>query len=182
MNTTLLPPLLGVFGMIAAIIIYSLVMKYPDGEEKVKKIGDQIHKGALAFMKTEYKYLIIFILVLVVLAGIFLGKETAIAVIVGAACSSLAGFIGMYAATKARGSATSLIVHPRTKPTTSQRMVSSLRSSLVSSSHLSAGVCTTYLQVIRYQLRWDRGLIPYHRSPPCLSWQFLLRILTQPWI
>ena len=38
MNTTLLPPLLGVFGMIAAIIIYSLVMKYPDGEEKVKKI------------------------------------------------------------------------------------------------------------------------------------------------
>ena len=89
------------FGMIAAIIIYSLVMKYPDGEEKVKKIGDQIHKGALAFMKTEYKYLIIFILVLVVLAGIFLGKETAIAVIVGAACSSLAGFIGMYAATKA---------------------------------------------------------------------------------
>ena len=101
MNTTLLPPLLGVFGMIAAIIIYSLVMKYPDGEEKVKKIGDQIHKGALAFMKTEYKYLIIFILVLVVLAGIFLGKETAIAVFVGAACSSLAGFIGMYAATKA---------------------------------------------------------------------------------
>ena len=101
MNTTLLPPLLGVFGMIAAIIIYSLVMKYPDGEEKVKKIGDQIHKGALAFMKTEYKYLIIFILVLVVLAGIFLGKETAIAVIVGASCSSLAGFIGMYAATKA---------------------------------------------------------------------------------
>ena len=73
MNTTLLPPLLGVFGMIAAIIIYSLVMKYPDGEEKVKKIGDQIHKGALAFMKTEYKYLTIFILVLVVLAGIFLG-------------------------------------------------------------------------------------------------------------
>jgi K(+)-stimulated pyrophosphate-energized sodium pump len=31
----------------------------------------------------------------------FLGTETAIAVIVGAACSSLAGFIGMYAATKA---------------------------------------------------------------------------------
>ena len=49
MNTTLLPPLLGVFGMIAAIIIYSLVMKYPDGEEKVKKIGDQIHKGCLLY-------------------------------------------------------------------------------------------------------------------------------------
>jgi len=52
-------------------------------------------------MKTEYKFLLIFIAVLVVLAQVFLGTETAIAVIVGAACSSLAGFIGMYAATKA---------------------------------------------------------------------------------
>ena len=37
----------------------------------------------------------------VILSQIFLGTETAIAVVVGAACSSLAGFIGMYAATKA---------------------------------------------------------------------------------
>ncbi|RZO20671.1 MAG: sodium-translocating pyrophosphatase [SAR92 clade bacterium] len=101
MNNSLLPPLLGLFGMLAAFVVYGLVMKYPDGEDKVKKIGDQIHTGALAFMKTEYKYLLIFIAVLVVLAQVFLGTETAIAVIVGAACSSLAGFIGMYAATKA---------------------------------------------------------------------------------
>jgi len=87
--------------MLAAFVVYRLVMKYPDGEDKVKKIGDQIHTGALAFMKTEYKFLLIFIAVLVVLAQVFLGTETAIAVIVGAACSSLAGFIGMYAATKA---------------------------------------------------------------------------------
>ena len=101
MNNSLLPPLLGLFGMLAAFVVYRLVMKYPDGEDKVKKIGDQIHTGALAFMKTEYKFLLIFIAVLVVLAQVFLGAETAIAVIVGAACSSLAGFIGMYAATKA---------------------------------------------------------------------------------
>ncbi|MBT5104549.1 MAG: sodium-translocating pyrophosphatase [Porticoccaceae bacterium] len=87
--------------MLAAFFVYTLVMKYPDGEDKVKKIGDQIHSGALAFMKTEYKYLLVFITVLVVLSQIFLGTETAIAVVVGASCSSLAGFIGMYAATKA---------------------------------------------------------------------------------
>jgi len=101
MNTLLLPPILGVVGMIAAFVVYLLVMKYPDGEDKVKKIGDQIHKGALAFMKTEYKYLLIFIAVLVVLVWFALGIHSAIAVITGAACSSLAGFIGMYAATKA---------------------------------------------------------------------------------
>ena len=101
MNIALFPPILGLIGMIAAFVVYKLVMKYPDGEDKVKKIGDQIHSGALAFMKTEYKYLLVFIFVLVVLAQVFLGTPTAIAVVVGAACSSLAGFIGMYAATKA---------------------------------------------------------------------------------
>ena len=101
MDILLLPPLLGVFGMIAAFAIYRLVMRYPDGVADVKKIGDQIHTGALAFMKTEYKYLLVFVAVLVVFVGVFLSVESAIAVIVGAACSSLAGFIGMYAATKA---------------------------------------------------------------------------------
>ena len=68
MNSLLLPPILGVIGMLAAALVYMLVMKYPDGEDKVKKIGDQIHAGALAFMKTEYKYLTIFIVVIVLLA------------------------------------------------------------------------------------------------------------------
>ncbi len=101
MNMLIYPPLLGVFGMLAAVVIYSLVMRYSEGDAQAKKIGDQIHKGALAFMKTEYQYLLVVVAVLVVLVGIFLSKESAIAVAVGAACSSLAGFIGMYAATKA---------------------------------------------------------------------------------
>ena len=101
MNVLLIPPLLGLAGMLAALIVYRLVMKYPDGQDKVKKIGDQIHNGALAFMKTEYKYLLVFIAVLVILVYLALGVHSAIAVITGAAASSLAGFIGMYAATKA---------------------------------------------------------------------------------
>ena len=101
MNVLLIPPLLGLVGMVAALIVYRLVMKYPDGQDKVKKIGDQIHNGALAFMKTEYKYLLAFMAVLVILVYLALGVHSAIAVITGAAASSLAGFIGMYAATKA---------------------------------------------------------------------------------
>ena len=101
MNVLLIPPLLGLVGMVAALIVYRLVMKYPDGQDKVKKIGDQIHNGALAFMKTEYKYLLAFMAVLVILVYFALGIHSAIAVITGAAASSLAGFIGMYAATKA---------------------------------------------------------------------------------
>ena len=101
MDNLIIPPALGILGMVMAFIVYKLVMRYPDGEDKVKKIGDQIHAGALAFMKTEYKYLSIFILVIVLLAWYALGPYTAISIIVGAICSSVAGFIGMYAATKA---------------------------------------------------------------------------------
>jgi len=97
----LIAPALGVFGLIAAFVVFSLVMRYSDGTDQVKKIGDEIHKGAMKFMKTEYTYLLIFVAVLVVLVATFLTIQSAIAVIVGAACSSLAGFIGMYAATKA---------------------------------------------------------------------------------
>ena len=67
MNTLLMAPILGVIGMVVAFVVYQLVMKYPDGEDKVKKIGDQIHNGALAFMKTEYKYLLVFVAVLYLL-------------------------------------------------------------------------------------------------------------------
>jgi K(+)-stimulated pyrophosphate-energized sodium pump len=97
----LIAPALGVFGLIAAFVVFSLVMRYSDGTDQVKKIGDEIHKGAMKFMKTEYTYLLIFVAVLVVLVATFLTIQSAIAVVVGAACSSLAGFIGMYAATKA---------------------------------------------------------------------------------
>ena len=101
MDNLIIPPALGILGMVMAFVVYRLVMKYPDGEDNVKKIGDQIHAGALAFMKTEYKYLSIFIAVIVLLAWYALGPYTAISIVVGAICSSVAGFIGMYAATKA---------------------------------------------------------------------------------
>ena len=69
MDNLIIPPILGLVGMLMAFVVYKLVMKYPDGEDKVKKIGDQIHGGALAFMKTEYKYLSISLLLLLVLLG-----------------------------------------------------------------------------------------------------------------
>ena len=36
MNIALFPQLLGLIGMIAAIVVNMLVMKYPDGDDKVK--------------------------------------------------------------------------------------------------------------------------------------------------
>lgn len=96
-----IPPLMGVIGLVVAYILYGMVMKYPEGEAAIKKIGDQIHEGAMVFMKREYKILLMFLAAQIVLTFIFLGSSVAIAVIVGAASSSIAGWIGMYSATKA---------------------------------------------------------------------------------
>ncbi|MEM9045290.1 MAG: sodium-translocating pyrophosphatase [Pseudomonadota bacterium] len=76
-------------------------MLFPDGEYSNKKIGDQIHLGAMVFMKREYTLLAMFLAVQVVLTFIFLDAAVAVAVIVGALSSSIAGWLGMYSATKA---------------------------------------------------------------------------------
>jgi K(+)-stimulated pyrophosphate-energized sodium pump len=96
-----LPPMVGGLGLLIALVLYYIVKKYPEGDAAVKKIGDQIHLGAMVFMKREYKMLVMFLAVLVIAVWMLLGKETGIAVIVGAVSSSIAGWLGMYAATKA---------------------------------------------------------------------------------
>ena len=100
-SNLILPPLFGIFGLAVALILYFLVMRYDGGTEKVKKIGDQIHLGAMVFMRREYTYLAMFVAVLIVLSYLFLGLNTALAVTAGALSSSLAGWLGMFSATKA---------------------------------------------------------------------------------
>ena len=77
------------------------VKSSPEGSGKVKEIGDEIHLGAMVFMASEYKRLSLFCLVCIVALYFSLGWQTSISFFVGAACSGIAGFIGMYAATKA---------------------------------------------------------------------------------
>ncbi|MEM7744465.1 MAG: sodium-translocating pyrophosphatase [Pseudomonadota bacterium] len=96
-----IPPILGVGGLVVAYVLYGMVMKYPEGEASIKKIGDQIHEGAMVFMKREYTILILFLAAQVVLTFVFLNADVGVAVIVGALSSSIAGWIGMYSATKA---------------------------------------------------------------------------------
>ncbi|MEM6604662.1 MAG: sodium-translocating pyrophosphatase [Pseudomonadota bacterium] len=98
----LYPPILGLGGLAIAFVIYRILNGYDQGDGEVKSIGDQIHLGAMVFMQREYKMLAIFAVVLLV--GIFLsplGTNTAIAFVAGALSSAIAGFLGMFAATKA---------------------------------------------------------------------------------
>ena len=103
MNTlTNLPPIMGVLGLVCALIIYFLMTRYDAGEEKIQKIADKIHEGAMVFLHREYLMLALFAGPLFLLIGFSaLGWNTALAFAVGAISSAAAGYLGMFAATKA---------------------------------------------------------------------------------
>jgi len=98
-DANLMPPALGVLGLLIVVVIYQWIKKQPGGSGAVQKIGEQIHIGAIVFMKREYKMLSIFASVLLVLLYIFLGPASALCFIVGAVASATAGYIGMNTAT-----------------------------------------------------------------------------------
>ncbi|MCW8948123.1 MAG: sodium-translocating pyrophosphatase [Sedimenticola sp.] len=98
---TLIPPILGIFGLFVAFKIYQRVMQYETGNEKVTKIAEAIHEGAMVFMRREYRMMGSFAAILVILLLFMLGVKTAFAFVVGAGASALAGYIGMFSATQA---------------------------------------------------------------------------------
>lgn len=96
-----LPPLFGVFGLVVAFVIYVVMTRQDEGTEKIKKIADAIHRGAMVFMHTEYKLLFMFATPVGLALWYFLGDNTAISFAAGALSSALAGYLGMFSATKA---------------------------------------------------------------------------------
>ena len=97
----LLPPLFGIAGLVVAFVIYTIMVRQSEGDEKIRKIGDAIHEGAMVFMNTEYSRLAMFAIPLGIILYFALGINTAISFAVGALASGLAGYLGMFSATKA---------------------------------------------------------------------------------
>jgi len=109
-------PVAGVITVLFAIILARNVLKRPTGTPKMKEIGDIIFQGAWAFLKRQYTTIAMYSVVIAVIIGVVvavlggteveglsefdIGWRTAVAFLVGAFCSGLAGFIGMYIAVK----------------------------------------------------------------------------------
>ena len=93
---------LGVVGLVIASLIYVYLKKQPVGSDLMADLALQIQQGARAFLKREYSVLIPFVIVVAFLLFVALDSlPTALAYVGGAACSLLAGFFGMNAATQA---------------------------------------------------------------------------------
>ena len=102
-----LVPAFGVLALLYTFMKGSWVSKQDAGNSRMQEISKYIAEGAMAFLKAEYKILTYF----VIIAGLLLAymgysnpKSSAfiaIAFVIGAFFSALAGFIGMRIATKA---------------------------------------------------------------------------------
>ncbi|RYY55130.1 MAG: sodium-translocating pyrophosphatase [Chitinophagaceae bacterium] len=102
-----LVPVMGVIGLIYTLIKFQWVSKQDAGTDRMKEISTYIAEGAMAFLKAEWKVLGYFVVIVAILLAVMAQANPhshwsiAIAFVIGAVLSALAGFIGMKAATKA---------------------------------------------------------------------------------
>ena len=117
MESILLAIAAGAVGLVAAALLAMRVLRQPQGNDEVRAIGDLIQEGSSAFLRKEYSILAVFVAVIFVSLALFIdynildndkiaslseggamtseGPWTAIAYILGAIGSALAGFVGM---------------------------------------------------------------------------------------
>jgi K(+)-stimulated pyrophosphate-energized sodium pump len=102
-----LVPAMGIIGLLFTAVRSAWVSKQDAGNERMTEIARYIAEGAMAFLKAEYKILTYFVIIAGLLLA-FMGYSNpksspviALAFVIGAVFSALAGFIGMRIATKA---------------------------------------------------------------------------------
>lgn len=102
-----LVPVFGLLALLFTVIKSSWVSKQDAGTDRMKEIAKHIAEGAMAFLKAEYKIMTYFVIIAAILLAI-MGSQNensswiiAVAFIIGACFSAIAGFIGMRIATKA---------------------------------------------------------------------------------
>ncbi|MGO5135291.1 sodium-translocating pyrophosphatase [Clostridium butyricum] len=100
MNLLYLPILIGIISLVVVVFIANSIIKRDPGSDRMREISGYIEEGAMAFLKKEYCYLAVFIIIVALSIFIFLNINTAIAFIVGALFSIIAGFVGMRIAVK----------------------------------------------------------------------------------
>lgn len=100
-------PLSAVIALVFAWFFFKQVMKEEEGNDHMKKIAAYVREGAMAYLKQQYKVVIIFFLVITIMFSIMAyvlalqNPWVPFAFITGGFFSGLAGFFGMKTATYA---------------------------------------------------------------------------------
>ncbi len=130
-------PALGLIGILIMLAKSSWVGKQSSGDQKMSELAGHIADGAMSFLKAEWKIMSYF----VIIAGILLAYSgtlvehsspiIAIAFVIGAVFSALAGYVGMRIATKA---------NVRTTEAAKTSLVKALKVSFTGGSVMGLGV------------------------------------------
>lgn len=99
MELKLIAPICALIALIVAFALSSWIKKCNEGNERMKEISGYIREGAFAFLKREYKFMIVVIVCMAILLSVFLKPTIGILYVFGALLSVLAGFFGMNVAT-----------------------------------------------------------------------------------
>ncbi len=93
-----------VLALVFAVVMYFKIMQASPGDQKMQDISKMVQDGAAAFLKAEYKWLAVFVVIVAAAIGLSgadgLGANTAIAFVSGAMASAVAGYFGMHTATR----------------------------------------------------------------------------------
>ncbi len=99
----------GALGLILAVYYTRAVLAAPRGNERMIELATAIRSGAMAFLRREYTWVSVFVVIMAVLIATLLdwGRPWgAVAYVFGAVLSALAGFVGMRIATAANSRTT----------------------------------------------------------------------------
>ncbi|MEE9489649.1 MAG: sodium/proton-translocating pyrophosphatase, partial [Thermoplasmata archaeon] len=97
----LIAPVASVISIGLGLFLFQYVNGKDAGTDRMKEIAGWIQEGSRSFLKTEYKYLGMFVAVMTVALSAFLGVKIGITYIFGTVLSALAGVIGLEIAVKA---------------------------------------------------------------------------------
>lgn len=95
-----------VAGLVLAGYYYKAVEAAPPGNDRMVFLMTEIQKGARAFLKQEYTWVSVFVLVMLVLIAIVITPLASISYVIGAVLSATAGYAGMTVATMANARTT----------------------------------------------------------------------------
>lgn len=101
MNLLYISILTGIIALCVVVLLIRGILKKDAGNDRMKEVSGFIEEGAMAFLKKEYSYLSVFIIVVALAITLFLNIKTAVAFVVGALFSIIAGYVGMRIAVKA---------------------------------------------------------------------------------
>ena len=94
-NIPLICTLVGVAGVLFAVILAGIVKAAPAGDEKMQSIANAIKEGAIAYLNRQMKSMGIAGIIIFVVIFATMGMKTSLGFLLGAVASFLAGYIGM---------------------------------------------------------------------------------------